>query len=300
MVRAMPVSGDLVDIRALAHLPHVHVAARAVVDGLHTGIHRSLRKGQSVYFADHRPYVSGDDMRNLDWKVLGRSDRLVIRRYEAESDLTCYLLLDGSASMAYQGQHSVVSKWRYAAILAATLAYLVIEQHDRIGWQILPDDDLATAAGASRPHFLAFCARLDEAVPQGEEPLSSQLRRFATQRLRRGLVICCSDALDQPEAIAEALDRLRHQGHHPALVWLLDDDEQTLQLGRLGDFIGLEGEAALRVDPRAVRRAYRAIVAEHEQALQRQCQRFAIPFIPCTSSDSPQVVLHRLLTAIQR
>src|SRR3954471_5528230 len=117
----------------LARLHSLEVAARIVVEGLQTGAHRSPFKGHSVDFADHRQYVPGDDLRHLDWKVLGRSDRLVLKRYEAETDLACELAVDGSASMGYQGERSAMSKYRYASILAATMAHLVLSQQDRVG-----------------------------------------------------------------------------------------------------------------------------------------------------------------------
>ena len=123
----------LVSPESLAKLHHLEVAARIVVEGLQTGAHRSPHKGHSVDFADHRPYVPGDDLRHLDWKVLGRSDRLVLKRYEAETDLACELAVDGSASMSYQGERASMSKYRYSSILAATMAHLVLGQQDRVG-----------------------------------------------------------------------------------------------------------------------------------------------------------------------
>ena len=120
----------LVSIETLAQLHSLDVAARAVVDGLHA-VHRSPFKGHSVDFADHRPYVPGDDLRHLDWKVLGRRDRLVLKRYEAETDLGCTVVVDGSGSMAFQGGKSVLTKYRYAAMLAASLSYLVIPTRPR-------------------------------------------------------------------------------------------------------------------------------------------------------------------------
>src|SRR3954467_8221621 len=129
----MAPTAALVQPETLAKLHRLEVAARMVVEGLQTGAHRSPHKGHSVDFVDHRPYVPGDDLRHLDWKVLGRSDRLVLKRYEAETDLACELAVDGSASMGYQGERAGLTKYRYASILAASLAYLVLGQQDRFG-----------------------------------------------------------------------------------------------------------------------------------------------------------------------
>ncbi|MFW5829016.1 MAG: DUF58 domain-containing protein [Planctomycetota bacterium] len=296
----MPARTDLVDLSALAHLSHVHVAARAVVDGFHTGIHRSQRKGQSVDFADHRPYVSGDDIRHLDWKILGRNDRLVIRRYEAESDLCCWLLLDRSASMNYQGERAVMSKWRYAAILAATVGYLIVEQHDALG-QIFLDERPAASPryGSSRQHFQGLCAEMDAVSPSGETTAAAGLDAIGRLRLRRGLVLVFSDLLDDPDELAAALDRLLHRGHTPALIWVLDPDERDLGIDAPTEFIGLEDSARFGTDPRAIREAYQSEVRAHHHTLARVCQQRGVPLIDCLSTDPPRSVLHRLLVILQ-
>ena len=294
----MSARNDLVDLHALAHLPHVHVAARAVVDGLHTGIHRSQRKGQSVDFADHRPYVSGDDIRHLDWKILGRADRLVIRRYEAESDLCCWLLMDCSASMSYQGQRAVLSKWRYAAILAATIGYLVIEQHDTLGSVLLKKTAGAPRAGSSSQHFEGFCAGLDVVEPAGDQALASMVDQFGRLQLRRGLALIFSDCLDTPEELSAALDRLCHRGHTPAVIWVLDPDERDLGVDDPTEFIGLEEASRLGLDPRAIRDSYQQVVRAHRHELARVCQHRGVPLVDCVTTDNPRAVLHRLLVAL--
>ena len=149
-------------METLGQLHALDVAARAVVDGLHAGAHRSPFKGHSVDFADHRPYVPGDDLRHLDWKVLGRRDRLVLKRFEAETDLGCTVVVDGSGGMAFQGTDAVVTKYRYASLLAASLAYLVIHQQDRAGLMLFNEDSVTSIRPARQDQLARICAQLEE------------------------------------------------------------------------------------------------------------------------------------------
>ncbi len=288
-------SSPLVTVEALAHLPHLHVAARAVVEGLHVGIHRSPYKGQSVDFADHRPYVAGDDIRHLDWKVLGRSDRMVLRRYEAETDLACLLVVDASSSMSYQGQRSAVSKYRYAAILAATLAHVVVEQQDRAGLHVFAEDVL-TSVPAGRLHaFERICQELESCSPAAGTDPGTGLRQLADVSTSRGLVVCIGDFLDNPEEWAHVFDRLRHRGHTVACIWVLDPDEIDLGIDVLSRFEGLELGGEVLADPRALREAYQAEVEKHKRALSLVCRSRGISLVDCLSSDQPGIVLQRLL-----
>lgn len=288
----------LVQTETLAKLHRLEVAARIVVEGLQTGAHRSPHKGHSVDFADHRPYVPGDDLRHLDWKVLGRSDRLVLKRYEAETDLGCMVVVDGSGSMAYRGQRAALSKYRYASILAATIAHLVAGQQDRIGL-IIFDENLAVEHKPARQgQFERICHALEEHRPKHGTNAAKGIEHLASPSFHKGLVLMFSDFLADINALREALDRITHRGHDVGMVWVLDPDELDLGVETVSRFEGLESEGAVTVEPRSLREAYAEQVRLHRHDLQKLCRERRIAWVECSTGDPPQQPINKLLVAL--
>jgi uncharacterized protein (DUF58 family) len=292
-------ASSLVPASELARLHSLMVCARLVVEGVQTGAHRSPHKGHSVDFADHRPYVPGDDLRHLDWKVLGRSDRLVLKRYEAETDLACQVCVDGSASMGYQGERASVTKYRYAAVLAASLAYLTLEQQDRAGLTLFTDAAVHDIHPRHQGQLERICRTMEGHTPAGATDAGKGLDRLCAPETRRGLVVVISDFLDDPQAITDAVARLTHRGHDCALVWVLDPDETDLGVTSVSRFEGLEADGELTAEPRALRTAYEAEVARHRLALQTLCRSRRLGFVACTTNEAPHLPLNRLLVALQ-
>lgn len=290
---------SLVSVETLARLHALDVAARAVVDGLNAGAHRSPFKGHSVDFADHRPYVPGDDLRHLDWKVLGRRDRLVLKRYEAETDLGCTVVVDGSGSMAYQGPDSPLSKYRYAAILAASLSYLVIHQQDRAGLVLFSESEVIERRPARQDQLARICADLEAHQPSLTSDGLKTLAQLAGPSHRRGLVVLFSDCLVELPELESVLLRLRHRGHDVAVVWILDPVERDLSVPTVARFQGLEGEGDVVAEPRALRAAYREQVAAHRLDLQRLCRSLAVVLVECDTDEGPHHPLNRLLVGLQ-
>jgi uncharacterized protein (DUF58 family) len=291
-------ASPLISAADLARLHSLMVAARLVVEGLQTGAHRSPHKGHSVDFADHRAYVPGDDLRHLDWKVLGRSDRLVLKRYEAETDLGCTFCVDGSASMAYRGERAAMDKFRYASVLAASLAYLVLEQSDRAGL-ILFDAQAAVELKPQRQGQLErICRALEAHHARGGTDAAKGLEHLIAPEVRRGLVVLISDFLADPEDLRRAVERLAHRGHDCALLWVLDPDEVDLDVGTVSRFEGLEADGALTAEPRSLRAAYREQVAAHHLALQKLCRSHRLAFCRCTTDEAPHLPLNRLRVAL--
>jgi uncharacterized protein (DUF58 family) len=291
-------ASELISPGDLARLHGLEVAARIVVDGLQTGAHRSRHKGHSVDFADHRAYVPGDDLRHLDWKVLGRSDRLVLKRYEAETDLGCTLAVDGSASMGYQGTRAGLSKYRYSAMLAASLAYLVLGQQDRAGLILFDAVAAVEHKPARQGQFERLCRALEGHKPAGGTDPAKGLEHLLAPTMRRGLVVLISDFLTDPAAIAQAVDRLCRRGHDCALLWVLDRDEADLAVPNVTRFEGLEGEGHVTIEPRALRAAYAAEVAAHRLELQKTCRSRRLAFVECCTDEALHVPLNRLLVAL--
>jgi uncharacterized protein (DUF58 family) len=291
-------ASSLVSAADLARLHSLEVAARIVVEGVRTGAHRSPHKGHSVDFADHRAYVPGDDLRHLDWKVMGRSDRLVLKRYEAETDLGCHLCVDGSASMGYQGSRAAVTKYRYAATLAACLGCLVLEQRDRAGLVLFHETAVVEQAPALQGQLIRMCRALEAHTPAQGTDAAKGLQRLHAPTTRKGLVILISDLMDEVEAIAAAVERLAHHGHDCALVWVLDPDERDLGVGSVSRFQGLENDGELTAEPRALRTAYQAEVERHQRDLTTMCRRRKLAFTACTTDEAPHLPLNRLLVAL--
>lgn len=297
-----PPEAGLVGPTTLADVHHLDVVARAVVDGVRAGSHRSPMRGQSVDFADHRPYVPGDDLRHLDWKVLGRSDRLVLKRFEAELDLGVHLVVDGSSSMAYQGSRGDGTKYRYASVLAACMALMTSRQQDRSGLTIFTDEALISVPPQRQGAVELVCRSLENHIPDAAQMAGTDPGK-GLERLGgggRGLVVVFSDVLVEPDAMVAAIDRLRRRGHDAVLVWLLDPDEIDLKVGSVSRFEDLEGDDVVVAEPRALRKAYAAQVDAHRHALHKACLGRDITLIPATTDEPHAAVLNRLLIALNR
>jgi uncharacterized protein (DUF58 family) len=284
----------------LAQVQRLEVVARLIVEGLQAGAHRSPIKGHSVDFADHRPYVPGDDLRHLDWKVLGRADRLVLKRYEAETDLGCTLAVDGSASMAYAGERSRATKYRYAAALAAALAHIVLNEQDRAGLLLFHHAAAVDLPPRHQGQLERICRALEAHRPEGATDPGKGLEHLAAPASRRGLVVVISDLMADPPAIAAALDRLAHHGHDLAVVWLLDPDELDLGVGAVSRFQGLEGDGELTAEPRELAAAYRQQVAAHRAAVTSLCRKRGAGLIEGHTGEAEHLVLNRLLVELHQ
>ncbi|BAM05048.1 DUF58 domain-containing protein [Phycisphaera mikurensis] len=299
------------DPETLRAVEGVELRSRLVVEGLLSGGHRTPLSGVSTEFAQHRPYVAGDDLRHLDWKVLARTDKAHLRQFERESQLELTLAVDRSASMRFAGgaggavrpggrtRPDAWSKFDHAAVLAGTLAHLGTRQRDRVGL-VLFDAGVSGGLPPSNAsgHAEEVTAALDaagvaEAEASGGEAAEEDDRGAgllaAAGRIagglgggggRRGLVVILADLLDPVAALESALGRLRHGGanHDTLVLQVLDPVELDLGSGPGGDepaeFVGLEGGGRVGADPRSLRKAYRAAVGEHLAAVGAACTRF--------------------------
>ena len=255
----MPTSSDSIsslDPTALARFGRLELIARLVVEGVMAGLHKSPFKGFSVEFAEHRQYGPGDEIRHIDWRAYGKSDRYYVKEYEEETNLKAYLVVDSSGSMGYAGR--TVSKFEHARRLAASLAYLAISQRDAVGLVTFDSAVRAMIPPRSAPsHFSVVCKVLEETQPGGETPLSAILHTLAERIRRRGLVIVLSDGFDQVDELSSALQHLRHRRHEVLFFHTLAPEEEEFPFRRPARFRNLERlDENLRVDPLALRAAY--------------------------------------------
>lgn len=281
------------DPEVLDKLAGLELKARAIVEGYVTGLHRSPFRGFSVEFAEHREYVPGDDIRFLDWKVFGKTDRLYLKRYEEETNLEAHLLVDVSESMGYAGAEGTgVSKLSFARMGAAALAYVITQQQDAAGLVLFDEAVRSLLPARTGPaHVQALFRRLEEARPHGTTGLGKALLQAGEAVRRRGIVILFSDLLDDVREILKGLRHLRQRGHDVLLFHVLAHDEVTFPFERMTRFEGLEGLPHVTADPVSVRAAYRQEVESFRRLLRRSCLQNKIDLVETDTSQSMGVVL---------
>jgi len=264
--------GRYFDPVVLARISNLTLRARHVVEGLMAGLHRSSLRGLSVEFSEHRAYAPGDELRRIDWKLFGRQDRYFVKEYEAETNLRAHLFVDASASMAYAGAGGV-SKFDYAATLAASLAYLMLLQRDAVGLVLMGPGAPRVLAPRSQPHHLhAIIAELEAARPGGATDVRAALAEVAGGLHRRGLCILISDLLDDPAGLALGLRHLHHRKNDLMVLHLADRDELELPFSKTTLFRDTESAAQLTTDPREIRGEYRAALQEHLREVREECR----------------------------
>lgn len=267
----------------------LQLLARGVVEGITVGRHRSPHKGASVEFKEHRQYVKGDEIRSIDWKLFGKTDRLYIRQYEDETNLRAMILLDQSGSMGYCGSRaSGVSKHLFATRLAACLATLLISQQDSVGLCTFDTAirELIPARGKVN-HLLAISECLVRSQTGSETQLGSVLQQVAEKLKRRGMLILISDCFDDVESLMKSLAYFRHSGNEVVLFQVWDRDELDFPFGQRTQFRSLELASHQRlVDPSSIRNEYLKRVAEFRQTLTERTAKERIDLIHCTTDQS--------------
>ena len=244
---------------AIARIARLELRARAVVEGVLAGLHKSPYKGQSVEFLQHREYVRGDDLRRVDWKVWGRQDRLYVKEFEEETNLRVTLLVDGSASMNYAS--GPLGKYDYAATLAASLAWLALSHGDAVGCCVFDDKIRANVPPRTKRSHLASVVEVLE-TPRVGRPTAflPVLRSLAETLPRRGLVMVISDLLGDRDGVFQGMQLLRKRGHDLVLLHVMDDDELDFPFEGPTRFEGLELPDAIACNPRSLRAGYLAAV----------------------------------------
>lgn len=284
-----------VDPAVLDRLSHLSLVARRVVEGFMAGHHTSPHRGSSVEFAQHRPYSAGDELRSIDWKVFARSDRLVVKEYVAETNLSCHLLLDASESMGFSSGEW--SKLDYARWAVAAMAHLVLKQRDTAGLVVFDEKDRAKVPpGNGTPQEVAILQTLEAAQPGGSTAVGSVLEWLASRLSRKGIAMVFSDFFDEVDSITAGVKRLAYAGHEPILVQVLDPLETSFDLDRLVKLEGLEGMGTHRIDPKAIRDAYLEEMREHNQRLAKQARALSVDFISVTTDQPVDAVLSAYLS----
>ncbi len=252
------------DPALLAGISDLSLLARTVVDGFLHGLHRSVRTGTSLDFAEHRPYQPGDDLRRIDWRVYGRTDRFYLKTYEADTNADVLLLLDSSGSMDFASGR--LTKFDYARYLTASLAWLAQRQGDRVGLVTVRDEMIDVVPPSTR-HLNLLLHTVAASKAAGEGRLPRVLEKVAQMQGRSGMVVLISDCYEEPAALCRAVGGLRSRGHDVMVFHLTDPAERDLPYGAPGTFEDAETGIRLPLKPEELRDRYRAMVAQHASAL---------------------------------
>jgi len=277
--------------------------ARRRMQGTLSGRHTSPDKGVSVEFAEHRPYTPGDDPRTLDWRIIARSDRNVVRQFIEETNLRTTLAVDVSGSMAYRGNEATslngnpLSKLDYALHLASALAYLFIKQGDAAGLVTFDREVLEYRRATGRPSQVRRILEvLDEVKPGADTDAAAVLHDVAERIPKRGLVILISDLFDDPEKIVEALHHFDFREHELVLFHILAEEETSFPFSGYQQFRDLEKVSPLlRIDPQAVRAAYLERVRKFLATIEAACGKLRADYVPVNTKLPLQQTLLRYL-----
>ncbi len=275
-----PKAGDsrnYFDPNVLSELGGLELRARRVMEGVVAGLHKSPFQGFSVEFAEHREYAPGDDIRHIDWRVFGRTDRYYVRTYEQETNFDCYIVVDSSESMQFQSDNSPLSKFEYAQILSVALAWLVVRQRDAAGLTLFDREVTETIPTANAPaHLHRLISAVDSARTTETSEIGSSLHSLARRLPRRGVVLVLSDLFEEHDRLVSGLKHLRHAGHDISLLQIVDPAEQDFPYDSPTLFRGMESLDSHSVDPRSLAKAYREEFDEFQNRLRFSCQRLGI------------------------
>jgi uncharacterized protein (DUF58 family) len=255
-----------IDPKVLSKIDNLELLARTVVEGFINGLHRSPNLGASMDFAEHRAYMPGDDLRRIDWRLFGRSDRYFVKEFEADTNTNLLLLLDVSASMGYGS--AGITKLQYAKYLASCLGYFSSRQRDRIGLVTFVEG-IADYVPPSAKHLRIVLQRIARASASGQGNIDAALRQVAELARRRQIVVIISDLYDEPERIVRAVARLRNRGNDLIVLQVLDPAELDLPFDDAANFEDMETGEAIPVVPGLLREQYRGLVREHTATLAR-------------------------------
>jgi len=261
----------------LARISSLELIARSVVEGFIAGLHRSPYLGFSTDFAEHRPYMPGDDLRHLDWKLLARTDRLYIKKYQGDTNARIHLLIDSSASMGYASGE--VSKLQYAQYLASSLAFLGVRQHDSVGLIAFDEEVIEHVPPGSRSgHLRTILGVIERLAPGRGTTLADLLHRTADLLTRRAIIVLISDLYDEPERVIDGLEHLRFRGNDVIVFQVMDKQELDFDFNEPVVLEDSETEEQLHVLPDVLRDEYLRRVRSHLESLKEGAARNRIDY----------------------
>ncbi len=284
----------------VSRLATMELRARLVVEGFITGLHKSPYHGFSVEFAEHRQYMPGDEIRRLDWKIYGRTDRYYIKEFEEETNLKSYIIIDASKSMDFKSEGSV-TKLQYASFLAAALCYLMMSQRDAVGL-VVYDEEIRKfiPPHSTKTYLQKILVELQNLQAQNKTGTGRALNRVAEQIRRRGLVIIFSDLLDNQDEVLKALRHFRYKNNEILLFHVIDPRERNFNFGRDAIFRDMENGDELMTQPYQIQRAYQEAMLEFISRYKQECREQRIDYVLLDTSIPFDVALYEYLLKRKR
>jgi len=288
-----------IDPATLLRIKNLHLRAKTVVEGLFNGLHRSPFHGFSAEFSEYRPYTVGDDPRRVDWKLFARSDRLYVKKFEDETNLRCYLLVDRSKSMGYGSIG--FTKAEYAVTLAASLAYFLTQQHDAVGAMTFNEGLGGFLPARNRTsHLRRLLATLEAPLEGSGTDLISPLERIAQLVPRRGLIVLVSDLLVPLEHLQSRLGYLCSQGHEVIVFRTLDPAERDFTFESAVTLHDLESGREVYIDADIARKEYLRRFGAHHSQLETLCNELGVSLFSCATDRALEFCLFDFLQARMR
>ena len=266
-------------------IDNLSLRAKLVVEGFIIGMHKSPYHGFSVEFSEHRPYGFGDEIKYIDWKLWGKTDRFYIKQFEEETNLSCHLILDKSLSMNFGSDN--LTKFQYSKSISAALSYLMIKQQDAVGLTIFDEKINTTIKPKSKiSHLNLLLKTMHNSSTGGETNISSLLHGLAESINKKGLIILVSDLLDDEHKVMESLRHFRYKGHEIIVFHIVDTKEKDLDFNQNMNFIDLESNYNIIADSRLVKENYNKAFKKFSDYYKNECLRDKIDYNLVSTSDS--------------
>ena len=278
-------SGHILTPDIISRLNNLSLKARFVVEGFIVGLHKSPYHGFSVEFSEHRAYGAGDEIRHVDWKLWGKTDRFFIKQFEEETNLKSYLLVDQSLSMTYKSKN--LTKLEYAQILAASLGYLMLKQQDAVGLTLFDDRiRVNIPARSKRSHLNIILSQMQNIIAGPETTIAPVLHKTAEAIKKRGLIILISDLFDDPDKVLSGLQHFRYKGHEVIVFHVLDPQELTLDFTQRTRFRDMESGEEIVTDPWHIQSDYQKSMEQFCDYIKSNCRQKNIDYVQL-STDFP-------------
>jgi uncharacterized protein (DUF58 family) len=282
--RVAPQTSRFIDPQALTRIASLELIARTVVEGFISGLHRSPHLGFSVNFAEYRSYHPGDDIRKIDWKVYGRTDRFFVKEYEGETNTGIHLILDCSKSMTYASRG--ITKLEYGQFLAASLGYFAFKQRDAVGFISYDDDviDYIPARG-SIGHLNTVLHAIERAAAGAKTDFVKSLVKVSERIRRRGIVVVISDLHEEPDQVLSGLRHLAYRGNDVIVFQILDPNELRFDFADAAQFVDMETRSEMHVIPDYIRQEYRRILNSQIAYYEKECRKDRMDFMMIETSQ---------------
>ncbi len=283
----------------VARLSNMSLRARLVVEGYIIGQHKSPFHGFSVEFAEHRAYGPGDEIRHIDWKLYGKTDRFFVKQYEEETNLRSYILLDTSRSMEYKSNK--ISKLDYGNYLSAALAYLMINQQDGVGLTLFDNQIQTFIPPRSKPsHVNTILTHLDKTGSAKDTDVGIVLHEMAERIKKRGLIILISDLFDETENIINGLKHFRHNKQEIIVFHVMDRKELNFDFSNRTKFKDMETDEQITTEPWKIRKTYQQAIQSYQDELRLRCREQKIDYVPLFTDQNLDLALNEYLKKRQR